>query len=200
VNSETAAAIIGASAGIIGAVVGGASAILAARATASKAAQATHNQWHRQSRRDAYAKLILLYQDVLEDLFRFRRDAYEGLLTPEHSSEVHARLIERMPEIRAARIAVEIEGPYGIDHYTGPVLRNILNAIESMHPDALEESDGAWSLPPTFEGGFAGAGLTLSDLTWWAREILSAPDSEIEELLERRAHTATDRERRSEAS
>ncbi|RZB18263.1 hypothetical protein StrepF001_14185 [Streptomyces sp. F001] len=174
-DSETAAAIIGARAGIIGAVVGGGSAVVAPRVTAAKGARATQEQWHRQSRRDAYAKLILIAQDVQEDIFRFRRDALEGQLTPYRALETYTRLTERMTEVRAARIAVEIEGPEDIDRYTGLVLRNLLRTVESLHPDVLLETDGRWSLPEAFEDGFARTGFAVSDLIWCAREILSRP-------------------------
>ncbi|MEU3526151.1 hypothetical protein AB0E62_20170 [Streptomyces sp. NPDC038707] len=173
-NSETAAALIGAGAGIIGAVVGGGGAVAAARITASRGAKANQEQWHRQTRRDAYANLILVSQDVLEDIFRFRRTAHEGNLSRESAAETYARLTERIAEVRAARIAVEIEGPDGIDRFTRPVLVNLLRAVEGLHPDVLIVEDGGLAVPEQFEEGFSQAGFAVSDLTWCAREILSA--------------------------
>ncbi|MFE6287686.1 hypothetical protein [Streptomyces sp. NPDC057877] len=175
-NSETAAAIIGASAGIVGAVVGGTGAVAAARVTASKGAKAAQEQWHRQSRREAYAKLILVSQDVAEDLHRFHRAVQEGNLSRDYAAETYARLTERMTEVRAAKIAAEIEGPDDMDRFTGPVLINLLRAIEGIHPDGLVEDGGQLILPEQFEKGFGRVGFAISDLTWCAREILSARD------------------------
>ncbi|MGI5512746.1 hypothetical protein [Streptomyces sp. CA-106131] len=175
-DSERWVAVVGAGAGLVGAAVGGACAILSARVTALRGAQAAKEQWHRQSRRDAYAKLILVAQDILEDIFRVRRTALHGELTREHASETYTHLTERMTEVRAAKIAVEIAGPEGLDRFTGPVLINLLRAVEGLHPEALVLDDGRLSPSERFEGGFAQAGFAISDLTWCAREILNTED------------------------
>jgi hypothetical protein len=176
VDTGTITAIIGASAGIVGAVVGGGGALLAARITAVKGAAAAQAQWHRQSRRDAYAKLILVSQEVAEDIYRFHRTVHGGNLSREYAAETYTRLIERMAEVRAAKIAAEIEGPDDVDRFTGPVLINLLRAIEGLHPDGLVEEDGRLILPEAFQTGFGQAGFAISNLTWCAREILSAHD------------------------
>ncbi|MFE1796897.1 hypothetical protein ACFW9L_12095 [Streptomyces sp. NPDC059517] len=174
-DSATAAALVGAGAGIIGAAVGAGSAVFAARVTAVKGAQASHQLWLLQGRRDAYSQLSLQAQNLLEDVFRFRQRGIEGRARPVDALDAYTRLTQRIGEIRAAHVAAEIAGPAGIERHTGRVLRSLLCVVEAIHPDALLQTDRGWNLPDAFEDAFSNADRAVSDMSWCARKILSTP-------------------------
>ncbi|MFF3958441.1 hypothetical protein ACFYY1_35285 [Streptomyces sp. NPDC001890] len=107
-------AIAGIAGTLIGAGLGAGGAILSARITGDRQARATHDQWRRQMRRDAYARFITVTLPAFETLHAVRNAVTEeGWLGPGIDQQ-RADLEGHLRELREALVIVNLEGPESV--------------------------------------------------------------------------------------
>ncbi|MDQ0713471.1 hypothetical protein QFZ55_002923 [Streptomyces luteogriseus] len=116
-------ALVGAMAGVVGALLGAGGAVTAAVVTARRQQNAQHAQWRRQVRRDAYSVFLTLVLELSEALWELEHLVAENA-NARHMRRRSARRTDMQEGIRAtqgkfhrmnsAQATVELEGPNSV--------------------------------------------------------------------------------------
>ncbi|MET7704455.1 hypothetical protein [Streptomyces sp. NPDC005485] len=163
-------------AGILGAAVGGACAIIAAFLAGRHQAKSVRDQWTRETAREAYVAYVAATMTVYEELHRFRLTEQNGRLTRDDARRVSQTLNGLLGNVRTAFVVWDMEAPESLRQGASDSLTAILAAVDFVRDAAWAGRSGSrFPFSEELRSRIAAADSALWTLREEVRAVMNQP-------------------------